>query len=86
MGTRLGTLGTRLGTLGTHLGTLGTHLGTLGTRLGTLGAHLGYCEYSQVFNSYVTSLYWAMTTLATIGYGDIVPKNRYEKIYACIVM
>ena len=27
-----------------------------------------------------------MTTLATIGYGDIVPKNRYEKIYACIVM
>ena len=40
----------------------------------------------QVFGAYVTSLYWAITTLTTIGYGDICPQNRYEKIYAIFVM
>jgi hypothetical protein len=40
----------------------------------------------EVFGAYVTSLYWAITTLTTIGYGDICPQNRYEKIYAIFVM
>ena len=35
---------------------------------------------------YWTSLYWALTTLTTIGYGDITPSTNGEKIYSMLVM
>ena len=35
---------------------------------------------------YLTSLYWALTTLATIGYGDITPRSTAEKLIAMIWM
>jgi hypothetical protein len=35
---------------------------------------------------YVVSLYWAVTTLTTMGYGDITPKVMAEYIYTIIVM
>jgi hypothetical protein len=37
-------------------------------------------------NRYLNTYYWAITTLATVGYGDIVPCNNIEKIYCIIVM
>lgn len=37
------------------------------------------------FDLYLTSLYWAVTTLATVGFGDIVPVNVGEKIYTCFI-
>ena len=35
---------------------------------------------------YVASLYWAITTMSTVGYGDIVPVNTAERIFAISAM
>ena len=35
---------------------------------------------------YVTALYWAVTTLTTTGYGDIVPSTTSERIYGSLIM
>ena len=35
---------------------------------------------------YIRSFYWALTTLTTIGYGDITPYNNIGRIYTCFIM
>ena len=44
---------------------------------------LGFTQWS---NKYVSSLYWSLVTMVTVGYGDIVPQNNAEKIYCIITM
>lgn len=34
----------------------------------------------------VDALYWSVTTLTTVGYGDITPETNSEKIYTMIIM
>ena len=34
------------------------------------------------FDRYVTCFYWGMTTMSTIGYGDITPVTTIERVYA----
>jgi len=41
---------------------------------------------SEVLDRYVTALYWAITTLTTTGYGDIVPISTEERIYVITIM
>ena len=35
---------------------------------------------------YLRSLYWCVTTLATVGYGDITPTSNPQMVYAIVVM
>lgn len=35
---------------------------------------------------YITSIYWAITTMITVGYGDITPLTPPEKLYAIACM
>jgi hypothetical protein len=35
---------------------------------------------------YLKSLYWVITTVATVGYGDIIVQNSFEMIYCILLM
>ena len=40
----------------------------------------------QEYYEWVTALYWAITTMTTIGYGDISATTAEERAVACVVM
>eukprot|EP00002_Diphylleia_rotans_P025766 TRINITY_DN5107_c0_g1_i6.p1 TRINITY_DN5107_c0_g1~~TRINITY_DN5107_c0_g1_i6.p1 ORF type:complete len:1069 (-),score=196.83 TRINITY_DN5107_c0_g1_i6:596-3802(-) len=40
----------------------------------------------ETTDHYIASLYWAMVTFATVGYGDVVPYTRYEKIFSIMAV
>lgn len=41
---------------------------------------------SDTTELYIVSIYWVVTTLATVGYGDILPYNNEERIVCSLVM
>ncbi len=43
-------------------------------------------EDSDLFSTYVAAVYWLITTLATVGYGDIVPITNMERIFTISIM
>ena len=43
-------------------------------------------QFSDVLDKYVASLYWVITTMLSIGYGDIAATNNSERIYAVFTM
>jgi hypothetical protein len=40
----------------------------------------GAGEVVAYFDQYLTSLYWGMTTMTTVGYGDISASTSAEKV------
>lgn len=45
-----------------------------------------YFENGDNFEVYVTALYWAFTTMATVGYGDISPVTNNEITFSIVAM
>lgn len=48
--------------------------------------HSVHMEEADSKDKYVMALYWAVTTLTTTGFGDVVPANTTERIYGITLM
>jgi voltage-gated potassium channel len=46
----------------------------------------GFDANLDLKNNYVNALYWSVTTVTTVGYGDVTPVNMIEKIYSMVTM
>lgn len=41
---------------------------------------------TRALRRYIVAVYWAFTTLSTVGYGDVLPGSIPEKIFAMFIM
>jgi len=46
----------------------------------------GSGSFVPLSDSYVEALYWAFTTMTTVGYGDILPEEDNGRLYATVMM
>ena len=52
----------------------------------TAGAILARAVEPEVFTSIGLSLWWAVTTVTTVGYGDVVPKDTSGRLVGAMLM
>lgn len=46
----------------------------------------GVSTNTSTFTDYLTSLYWAATTMTSTGYGDITPHSGSERTFSIVAM
>ncbi|XP_025616001.1 potassium channel AKT1 isoform X2 [Arachis hypogaea] len=51
-----------------------------------IGATMGNFLQKSLWTRYVTSIYWSITTLTTVGYGDLHPVNSREMVFDIFYM
>ncbi|CAA7403136.1 unnamed protein product [Spirodela intermedia] len=51
-----------------------------------IGVAMGNFQEASLWSRYVTAIYWSMTTLTTVGYGDIHPVNTREMVFDVFYM
>lgn len=40
----------------------------------------------NIYEKFLTAFYWAVVTVATVGYGDITPVNKFERGLAVVII
>ena len=50
-----------------------------------IGANSNFNQIS-LWNRYITSIYWSITTLSSVGYGDLHPENMEEMMFDILYM
>ena len=53
---------------------------------GWLALRAASTDLDNTGNTYLRALYWTVTTLTSVGYGDIIPRTDVETLYAILVM
>lgn len=43
-------------------------------------------QYYGPFDLYITSIYWTVTTMSTVGYGDISASTSMERLFSIVIM
>jgi voltage-gated potassium channel len=63
-------------------------LGLAGTflMLALIGAIVMWLADSKNFSSFGTAVWWALQTVTTVGYGDVVPTTPFGKVIGAIEM